>query len=178
VAEPEVDMRCLSLVAALALSFLCNACGRSRERPGAPAGGPPIAQVRRETGPWVRVSGSVLRQELDTTSIIRISSNMYEGWVRRPIESSQEPTVSYHARYQVDCLSGLVRATRAAVYDEHGKLTKTLTPVELLRSGESRWSDVSFRDLAVVGRAICARVWDANLPIVKRRGDTSRPAVR
>jgi hypothetical protein len=161
-------MRRYVTVAALALSTIGGRCSRSRERPRASTVHPPAAPAVRDTSPWVHVSGTALHQELDTTSIVRRDSSVYEGWVRRPIESPQGTLQSYHARYEVDCLSGLVRATRAAVYGANGALIRTLTPAEIERSGEARWSDVTFRDLAVAGRAICDRVWDAHLPIMKR----------
>jgi hypothetical protein len=160
-------MRRLVTVAALALSSLAGICAKGRERPSAPTDHPPVGQAIRAAGPWVRVAGSLELQELDTTSIIRSDSNRYEGWVRRPIETEQGARESYRARYEVDCLSGLVRVTRAAVYGENGKRTKTLTPAEIARSGEGRWSDVGIHPFAVVGRAICDRVRDTDRPIVK-----------
>ena len=154
-------------VAALVFCSLAAKCVRGRERPGAPTSHPAVGQAARDTSPWVQVAGSLQRQELDTTSIIRSDSNVYEGWVRRPIESAQPATESYHVRYQVDCLAGLVRATQAAVYGENGARTKTLSPTEIAHTGEGRWSDERFRDLAVVRMAICDRVRDTDLPIMK-----------
>jgi hypothetical protein len=160
-------MRHLMTVAALAFCSLASICSKSRERPGSPAEHPPAAQAAGGASPWVRVPGSLLRQELDTTSIIRSDSNRYEGWVRRPIESEQGAGESYRARYEVDCLSGLVRVTQAAVYGENGVRKKTVSPAEIAHSGEGRWSDVGIHPSAVVGRAICDRVRDTDLPVVK-----------
>jgi hypothetical protein len=170
-------MRRFLMIVVVASSGLAG-CSRGREHSGPPPSQPQVEQPKRDTGPWVRVGGSALRQELDTATIVRGAANVYQGWVRRPIESAQGVMESYRARYEVDCLTGLVRATRAAIYGENGALKRTLSPAEISRSGEGRWSDVSFRDLAVVGRAICDRVRDANLPIVGRRGGASRPPVR
>jgi hypothetical protein len=154
-------------IAALAFSSLAGICAKGRERPGAPTGHPTVGQAVRDTSPWVRVVGSLQRQELDTTTIIRSDSNRYEGWVRRPIESEQGARESYRVRYEVDCLAGLVRVTQAAVYNENGARTKILSPAEIAHSGEGRWSDERFRDLAVVRMAICDRVRVTDLPIVK-----------
>jgi hypothetical protein len=159
-------MRRFLIAVVLAATGLAG-CSRGREKAGPPPNQPVVEQPRHNRGPWVRVPGSALRQELDTTRIVRLGTTRYQGWVRRPVESSQAPTVSYHARYEVDCLSGLVRANRAATYTESGRLIRNLTRAEIVRSGESQWSDPSFRDLAVVGRAICDRVRDADLPIVR-----------
>jgi len=155
------------LVAALALSSLGCVCAKIRERPGATAGQSAVGEATHDTGPWVRVAGSPRRDELDTATIVRSDSNVYEGWFRRPMPSAQGARESYHVRYEIDCLAGIVRATQAAIYSDSGALTKALSPSEIVHSGEARWSGPISRDLAAVFGAICGRVRGANLPIAK-----------
>ncbi len=165
----QVRMRRLVTVAALAFSSLGGVCARGRERPPASTSPPAAAHVVHDTGPWARVAGSRQREELDTTTIIRSDSNVYAGWVRRPWSSAQGDSESYRVRYEVDCLAGLVRTTRAAVYDERGKLKHAVSPADIARSGEDRWWAARSRDLEVVARAICDRVQDGHLPISRVR---------
>lgn len=166
-APRERVCRALLTVAALALCSLGGVCGRTRDRPAVStrhAATPPAA---RDTGPWVRLAGSHLREELDTTTIVRGDSNVYAGWVRRPVDMEQAAGESYHARYEVDCVAWLVRTTDAAVYGDTGQLERTISRAEIMRSGEDRWWVARSRSLEVVARTICDRVRDAHLPIAR-----------
>ncbi len=158
-------MRRLLTVAALAFSSLGGVCAKGRERPGAPTS----AKSARDTGPWVRLAGSLQREELDTTTITRSDSNVYAGWVRRPLEAQQAGGDSYHARYEVDCVAWLVRTTQAAVYGDKGEFKRTISRADIARSGEDRWWVARSRSLEVVARAICDRVRGAHLPISRAR---------
>jgi hypothetical protein len=171
---PEVDVRRAVTVAVLAFISLCDACGppQRRDRGGVStdysADRPVVRQAVRDSGPWMSV-GSPQREQLDTTTITRSDSNVYEGWVRRPSLSAQGARESYRIRYEVDCLAGLVRTRQVALYGEKGELKQVMSPAEIAHSGDARWSAALSRNLLAVARAICDRVRNADLPISRGR---------
>jgi hypothetical protein len=160
-------------VAVLAFISLCDACTPTPRRrrdysTDYSADRSAIGQAARDTGPWMSIGGPQ-REQLDTTTITRSDSSVYEAWIRRPSLSAQGARESYHVRYEVDCLAGLVRSSHAAVYSEKGELKQAISPADIARSGDARWMAARSRNLVALARAICERVRDIDLPISRGR---------